>query len=300
MTVAPSIPTRPPASRGAKPLFLRLPPYAYAGALLNVLAWGSSWARIGPWPYTFFPLWFGFILLLDGVNRARTGTSLLARSPRRFALLFALSIPFWWAFEILNVPVGNWHYHLDHPYTWLGYHIVSSIDFSTVLPAVLEMAELLASIHFLRPRLAPTSAGPRLRTRSGLLLLGLGILLLLLPVLFPRYAFGLIWLGLTFVLDPLNNLAGRKSASAHLLARDWRFFATLPLAALCCGFFWELWNSRALPGWYYTVPFVDRFPHLFAMPLLGYLGYLPFGVELFAMYQFALLLARKREDTLVF
>lgn len=303
------------ASRRAKPLFLRvgarmgrrlrrpgylgIPLYGYLGAALNILAWISSWGRIGPWAYTFFPIWFGFILLLDGVNVARTGTSLLTRNPVRFALLFLCSVPFWWLFELLNVPVQNWHYRLDHHYSALGYNLICSIDFSTVLPAVLSLAELLASFRRLRPRLSPNVTGPRISTRGGLALIAVGMLMVLLSVLFPRYAFGLVWLCLAFLLDPINNLARRKSALGHLLARDWRFFVTVPLAALCCGFFWEMWNFFALPGWYYTVPFFDSWPHLFEMPLPGYSGYLPFGIELFAMYQCILLVTGARKDYLV-
>lgn len=280
------------------PFWRRIPAYAYLGALLNALAWISSWARIGPWPYTFFFIWLGFILVLDGLNVARSGTSLLTRSWGHFILLFVYSSPFWWIFEALNIPVQNWHYRLDHPYTALGYVAITSLDFSTVLPAALEMFELFATVAMLRPRLAATSAGPRLSRRSALVLFALGCLMLWLPFAYPTYAFGMVWLCLIFMLDPINNLAGRKSAVGHLLAGDWRFFLTLPLATLCCGFFWEMWNSRALPGWYYTVPLVDRAPHLFAMPLPGYMGYLPFGVELFVMYQFVLLLTRQRKDGL--
>ena len=50
------------------------------------------------------------------------------------------------------------------------------------------------------------------------------------------------------------------------------------MASLLCGLFWELWNLRSLAHWSYAIPFVDRF-HLFAMPLLGYAGYVPFGLE---------------------
>jgi hypothetical protein len=133
---------------------------------------------------------------------------------------------------------------------------------------------------------------------AGIVLVAVGVVLLALPFFFPRYAFGLIWLCLIFLLDPINNLLGRKSAFGRLLARDWRFIVTLPLAGIVCGFFWEMWNSRALPGWYYTVPGFDQAPHLFAMPLPGYLGYLPFAIELFAMYQFLLWLLRRRGDNL--
>jgi hypothetical protein len=39
-----------------------------------------------------------------------------------------------------------------------------------------------------------------------------------------------------------------------------------------------MWNFHSLAKWIYAVPFVNRF-HLFEMPLLGYAGYLPFGLE---------------------
>jgi hypothetical protein len=288
------------ASSDPRSFLRRLPVYTYLGALLNGVAWLSSWARIGPWPYTFFFLWLGFILVLDGLNVARAGTSPLRRGLGSFVLLFLYSSPFWWIFEGLNVPVQNWHYRLDRPYSALGYVAITSLDFSTVLPAVMEIAELLASFRPLRPRLSAPRVGRRAPLPAVLALVALGGLMIWLPFIYPRVAYGLVWLCLIFVLDPINYLAGRKSALGHLLAGDWRFLVTLPLAALCCGFFWEMWNSRALPGWYYTVPGLGQVPHLFAMPLPGYMGYLPFGVELFAMYQFALLVTGRTRDVLSF
>lgn len=300
----------PPAqitSAGRRPFLRRLPWYSWAGLALNLVAWASMWGRLGFWwPYTFFPLWLGFILVLDGLNVAVSGTSPLARDRWRFAALFLFSSPFWWVFEGLNAPVGNWRYRMDHTYSPLGYIFWTSLDFSTVLPAVMEMAELLAALPALRPRLAAGSAGRRLRPPVALGLVTLGGVMLVAPVLWPHQAFPLLWLCLIFLLDPLNNLARRPSAFGRLLAADWRFIATLALGALACGFFWELWNSRALPGWTYVVPtlnappyiFGGPVPHLFEMPLPGYLGYLPFGVELYTMYQFALLLLRLRRDNL--
>ena len=286
--------------------FTRVPTYAYAGAALNVFAWVSSWARLGFWwPYTFFALWLGFILTLDGLNVARSGSSPLRRSKAGFVGMFLCSVPFWWCFEFLNLPVQNWHYHLDQPYSPLAYFLVASINFSTVLPAVMEIVELWTSVPGLRPRLAAATAGPRLSAGWAAALLLLGAACVALPFMYPRYAFGLIWLCLIFLFDPINNLLRRKSALSHLLAGDWRFLVTVPLAGITCGFFWEMWNSLALPGWYYTVPYVDKAPHLFAMPLPGYLGYLPFAVELFAMYQFVLMVAgwiarrRLRDDLII-
>lgn len=287
--------------------FARVPAYAWLGLALNIFAWVSSWQKLGFWwPYTFFPLWFGFILALDGLNVAVNGTSLALRSKARFAGMFAFSCLFWWAFEGLNLLVHNWSYRFDHAYSPLESFLWMTLDFSTVLPAVMEIVELVAAIPGFRPRLPADKAGPQLRPWVAALLIVAGAAMLVASYLSPRESFPFVWLCLIFLLDPIANLVGRKSASAHLLARDWRFFLTVPLATLICGYFWEMWNSQALPGWTYTIPYITTAPYLFGgpvprlfeMPWIGFSGYLPFGVELFTMYQFLLLAVRIKRDNL--
>ena len=56
---------------------------------------------------------------------------------------------------------------------------------------------------------------------------------------------------------------------------------------LVCGFFWEMWNWRSYPKWIYDTPGV-RSAYLFEMPALGYLGYLPFALELYLLKQLLL------------
>jgi len=275
----------------------RFPLYGILALALCLAAWASSWLRIDLlYRYSFFPLWFGYILFIDALVVWRRGKSLLTRARWHYPLLFLASSLFWWAFETLNIPVQNWHYLLDQPYSPLAYFLIASLNFSTVLPAVMETAELLSTFPPLRPRLSASNPGPQLPIWVLALVELLGILCLLLPWLYPRYFFGLIWLCLVLILDPINNLCKRKSALAHIAVGDWRFFV-LPLAGLCCGLLWEMWNFYALPKWYYTIPYVG-FWKIFEMPLLGYIGYLPFALELFAMYQFVLLLLRQKEDYL--
>ncbi len=301
---ADATPTRDDGGRlswAIKPLFGHAPPlYTYVAALLVGVSWFSSWSRNGPWMYTFFPIWFGFIFTLDGLNVARRGSSLLTRSPLRFLALFPISAVFWWVFEWFNTAVQNWSYRFDHHYSPLMYALITTLDFTTVLPAFLEMAELLTSFRALRPRLPSSEVGPRAPIPVALGLIALGVVTLILPFLFPRYTYPLIWVCLVLLIDPLNNLLRRRSALGHLLAGDWRFFVVVPLAALFCGGFWEMWNYYALPKWVYDVPFLNWTPHIFEMPLPGYTGYLPFGLELFAMYQFTLWLLRRRSDGLAF
>ena len=41
---------------------------------------------------------------------------------------------------------------------------------------------------------------------------------------------------------------------------------------------WETWNYYSMAKWIYAVPYVHRF-QVWEMPLLGFGGYLPFGME---------------------
>jgi hypothetical protein len=43
-----------------------------------------------------------------------------------------------------------------------------------------------------------------------------------------------------------------------------------------------MWNSRALPKWEYDISYAEWL-RIFEMPLLGYGGYLSFGLETYAV-----------------
>jgi hypothetical protein len=70
------------------------------------------------------------------------------------------------------------------------------------------------------------------------------------------------------------------------------------LGVLLTAFFWEMWNYLSYPKWVYHVPWGD-WCHIFEMPLLGYGGYLPFSLELFAMYHFVMGLFGQRSTQYV-
>jgi hypothetical protein len=48
-----------------------------------------------------------------------------------------------------------------------------------------------------------------------------------------------------------------------------------------------MWNFHSYPKWIYHVPGVG-FAKVFEMPILGYLGYLPFAMELYLAAQLVL------------
>ena len=254
------------------------------GPLLVAAWWPLSWLHVEPFSeYSFFPLWLGYILSIDGLVFQRNGTSLLARSPAAFVGMFLVSLPLWWTFEGINQLTNNWHYEGAEDYSQLKYVLVASWHFSIVVPAVFETAELIASLTFLKR----FKGGPRLPVSRPVLMAGiaLGLLACVGLVFWPRYSFAGAWLCLFLVLDPVNNLRGRPSILAWLEVGDWRPVLALSIGALACGWFWEMWNYWAYPKWEYTIAFVDFAP-IFEMPLLGYGGYLPFGLEVYAVYHF--------------
>ncbi|MDH4154376.1 MAG: hypothetical protein OEV01_11380 [Nitrospira sp.] len=247
------------------------------------LWWGIAWTRFPGLSVfqeqTFTPLWLGYIMIVNAVTFSRTGQCMMFHRPRYFLSLFPFSAVLWWTFEYLNRFVQNWYYIGVAELSSIEYLIRATIPFSTVLPAVLGTAELLTSypsvsagldqykqIYFLQEK------------RTSWLLLTVACFGLLGIGWWPNYLFPLVWVGPLLLVVSLQRLAGRTTVLSPLVHGDWRGIWVLAFAALVCGFFWELWNWKSLAHWEYAIPFVHRF-QLFEMPLLGYAGYLPFGLE---------------------
>ena len=254
------------------------------GLTLIAVAWPASWFQLNPLgQHSFFPLWLGYILAVDALVLRRTDTSLLSRSPVAFMAMFLFSILLWWTLEGINSFTQNWRYLGTGEISTLRYVVEASWSFSTVIPAVFETTELVGSFAFMRRfQRGPVVPASR-RFLIGAMVLGL--LSLASLVAWPRYAFPATWLGLFLLLDPINELRGQPSVIAWLRRGDWRLAVALGAGALICGWFWEMWNYWAFPKWEYAIPFAE-FVHIFEMPLLGYGGYLPFGLEVYATYHF--------------
>ncbi len=256
------------------------------GLLLIAVCWPLNWfSGLGPTrtAYLFFPLWLGYILVVDSLVLSRTGTSLWTRSRRDFALLFLASSPVWWIFEVINERTQNWEYLGGNLFTLFEYYSLCTLSFSTVMPAVFETAELVRSFGWVSsmPPGARVKSNPRLQL--GLFLCGAS--LFFLTLVFPRYCYPFVWLSLLLLLEPVNFWLGRPHLLQYLERGDWRPVLSLSLGAVICGFFWEMWNYYACPKWVYHTPGA-QYLHVFEMPLLGYGGYIPFALELFALKNF--------------
>jgi hypothetical protein len=91
----------------------------------------------------------------------------------------------------------------------------------------------------------------------------------------------------------LNYLFGGRSLLRDLEKGKPGKIYLLLMAGLICGFLWELWNFWALAKWVYTVPFFERMKG-FEMPFLGFLGFPPFAIESYVMYNFVSLFRFQR------
>jgi hypothetical protein len=273
----------------AKHVKLAFPAHGFIGILFIGIGWYLAWAQpqglLLLWENAFIFLWGGYIFTVDGLNVMVQGHSLLSRNARAFIGLFVASLACWWLFEFLNIFINNWLYIFNRPVTKFEYAFRASIHFTIVTPAVLETAELWHNsklLNFVRKK-RPAPLAMTTVTRNLLI----GIVWLALVIGFPRYAFPLAWGAIFLILDAINYLNGIPSIHGKWAKGDRKMIWSLALGSLTCGFFWEMWNYHSIPKWIYQVPFVD-FWHVFEMPVLGYLGYLPFGLEVFALYFFTM------------
>jgi len=260
------------------------PTQGWLGLGLLAICWPLNWTLPGlRTAYLFFPLWLGYILVVDALVARRTGDSLWIRSRRDFVLLFVASSPIWWIFEMINRRTGNWEYLGSHTFTPLEYYLLCTLSFSTVMPAVFETAELVRTLNFVANHRPRASIRPTPNLNLGTFLLGIAMFILTLT--WPKYCYPFVWTSLVLIFEPINRWLGRPNFLEFLQNGDWRPIISLSLGALICGFFWEMWNFYSWPKWIYHTPGA-QFLHVFEMPLLGYLGYIPFALELFALKNF--------------
>ena len=270
----------------------RFKSYGYIGLLLILFAEVSVALKLSPIIVWTTPVvWTGYILFIDSLIFKLRGNSLVTTRTREFLIMLPLSIGLWLIFEWYNLFIQNWHY-INLPQKlwirWIGY----GWSFATIMPAIFETTELIEGWNIFG------------RTRRGLTItkallysfIAAGIVCLILPLAVPlkyaQYMVVLVWGGFIFLLEPVNYLLGADS-----ILRDWRQgrfnkFLSLLLGGLICGLLWEFWNFWAGAKWVYTVPILGNVK-IFEMPMVGYLGFPAFAVELYVMYNSVKLLKAK-------
>lgn len=264
----------PPKSKGS------FKPYGLIGLFMIITAELLLFLKVKPVMIFFTPLvWTGYILFVDNLILKLQGESLIYNRRKEFFVMLPVSVALWLVFEFYNLFLDNWHY-INLPKLWIrliGY----TWSFATIWPAILETAELFRALHlFDKIKIGERTISPKVLKAS----IGLGAVFLIIPIAFPsRYLAAPVWLGFIFLLDPINYFLGTKSLLRDLEKGKLNILLSLLLSGLACGLLWEFWNYWALAKWIYTVPILENIK-IFEMPVIGYLGFLPFAVECYVLY----------------
>lgn len=211
--------------------------------------------------------------------------------PLRFALCFLASIPIWLTFDWINFTyMGAWDYHglPENPVeNYAGYFFA----FGAICPAMFLAARGYQRLGLRRLVSRPLPMGGR--TRAACVAIGAGFLAFPILVAGPSGTLTL-WLAWILVLDPINHRFGAPSVIEDLQrGRPGRPVA-LMASGLTCGLLWEFWNYWAVTKWTYHLPFLGPLEayRYFEMPVVGLLGFAPFAIECWVMFQTVVLVVR--------
>jgi hypothetical protein len=270
------------------------PKWFYPSIIVTLVSWFLMWARLEILEpldhFTFVPLWWGFIMVLDGiVYKRNNGRSLASIRPNTLKLLGVVSCFSWFIFEYQNFFVlGNWYYPNNKILTNFGNISWQLLSYTTVLPAIFNWYFLLRTFPSLNTRY---SGGPviKIGTVGQYLFFALALVLTVLMAYYPYELFWMLWVSLVPLFVPVMIIGKYWNPFTEIGRRgDYSYVVLIAIATLINGFFWEFWNfgsewihdiAPTNPNyWKYSVPYLDKY-HLFSeMPILGYFGYLLFGI----------------------
>lgn len=263
-----------------------LPTTGWAGLGIIALAEALLFLKAGWFIAVYFTpiVWTGYILLVDGLVASLKSESRLSRSPGAFLTMALWSIPLWLIFEAYNLRLVNWTY-VGMPLSPLLAYFGYAWAFATIWPAIYETADLFEALGFFRKRFRPLPAfGPRTRWLLALA----GLVMVTAPVLVPRstgsYLFGAVWVGFVLLLDPLLYAWNRPSLLRDLESGSYTRLGCLLAAGWVCGILWEFWNYWAGARWQYIFPMAQGWK-IFEMPAPGFVGFPPFAVECWVLFE---------------
>jgi hypothetical protein len=253
---------------------------------------GAEWLMfrgVEPVATYFTPIaWSAYILIADAAVLALTNRSRLHDAPITLVRMAFLSIPLWLIFEAYNFRLQNWTY-VGVPRQGAAALLGYGWSFATITPAIFETSDLVQAL------LPPLPTEPwKISRAAENVLIGCGAACLIVPLVVPQriaaYLFVFLWFGFVLLLDPVNRRLGLPSFLGDLSEGFRRRLYGFLLSGWICGWLWEFWNNWAAAKWHYTFPMFQN-TKIFEMPVPGYLGFLPFALECFAMYVTAAWLA---------
>ena len=261
----------------------------WAGSLIFLITlhtngpkWFLNWAYV--------PLYWGFTFMLDGIVYKRTGgKSMFNNDPQELLAIGVASVSGWLIFEYLNFFVLEYWYYpkgdLVMDDEFCTYAIFAS---SALLPLCFEWYSFFNSF----PRFVNKyKHGPKISLSKSfqVILIILAYAALFLMSFYPTYLCPVIWISPLIIITVALDLLDVWTPFTPIKKGNWTPVLFMALTYLLEGFLLEGQNYLSAghangipetnyPGyWVYNVPFVNRF-HVFEMPVVGFYGYLPFGI----------------------
>ncbi len=236
--------------------------------------------QVRPVPVWFYVFaWYPTLLFFDLLVVWLGGASLFAR-PRVLLPMLWWSAVIWLLFEAINFRLQDWYY-VFLPASVAARWIGITLSLATVVPAILLPERLLDRLGAWRTlRSAPLA--PRRGDLGLALALGAGLLGATLAL--PRSLYPLTWGAVWLMAEPLLYRADPTvSLFGDMRRGEWGRIARLLAAGLAAGGVWEAFNAHARAKWIYTVPFLEH-AKVFEMPLIGFLGFPFFALEVWSLY----------------
>ncbi len=266
---------------------------------IGLIAWGTSvfflWTKSnGPvlfLHWSDFPLFWGLVLMIDGWVYVRNGgKSMISERVQEVVGIGVSSAMGWMLFEYLNFFVDdNWFYPFGNIIDREQFLLYAIIISTGLIPLAFVFYSLFNTFPILKNRYTD---GPKIILpeiiKSILILVSLGSLLA--AGLFPDIMFFSLWLSPALLIALVLDKIGIWTPIRSIGKGNWRpsliFGLTYLAAGLCleCENYFSGFHSgrevtftEAPAYWQYDLPYVNDF-HLFEMPILGFLGYIPFGI----------------------
>ena len=229
--------------------------------------------------HSFAIMGFGHAFLMDALACRRGAASVFNANWKGFLGLLPTSAAFWWFFEFLNRFSRNWYFINMEDYTTFEYVFCFSLGCATVLPSVLTTARWLGTFRLFDGRACAGMCRVDVVSRPVRLLFAAVSLVGLVGVVFaPSILYPFLWLSPICAFVLVGMLLGQPTGLEPLRDGNWSQAWRWAVAMLICGFVWETWGFWIEVRWVYTVPYLHRFCYA-EMPLVGFAGYLPFGIE---------------------
>ena len=247
------------------------------------------------------PLFWGFTLMIDGWVYVRSGgKSLIAQYPRSVVGIGVSAVLGWMIFEYLNnFVLESWYYPFAEIIPQDEFVIYAVIGSSGLIPPAIEIYSLLRTFPNL---LTKYTQGPSISLPkwSLYLILAISLASLFLPPFFPQYMFPALWYAPLMLISVVLTFCGIWTPFTPVKTGDYSYVMLLSFSYVILGVCLEGFNymsgTHALSDpdscgvvrnmvehttnssyWVYSIPFLNKY-HIFEMPILGYLGYFPFGL----------------------